>query len=361
MRQFIGCDQHKEYSVFVAMDELGHCGEPVRVEHDLGGMNAFLGAMPPGMDIALETGGHYYWLVDAMERAGLRPHLAHAAEVKKRIGNKSKKTDKDDARGLATLLRNGTLPEVWIPPAELRDQREMLRFRMFLSQQRTRIKNRIHGALARYNVRLSGEPYSGAWREQLTRRLPELPPHTRQSVSWQLEALDAAEAQRKKAEEHLQDALASMPEADLLKTLPAVGPILSMVLTLEIGRVERFAGAAQLASYSGLTPRVSSSGGRTRLGQVCGNVNRYLKGAFVEAANLVVAQPQKWRGSHALRLYQRVRRKKNHQKAVVALARHLAEAAYWVLKNGEVYRPPQPHTQAAKASFVDARVSAERS
>ena len=63
-------------------------------------------------------------------------------------------------------------------------------------------------------------------------------------------------------------------EADLLKTLPCVGKILSMVLMLEIGRVDRFPTAAHLASYAGLVPRVHSSGGRTRMGQVCGNVNR---------------------------------------------------------------------------------------
>jgi transposase len=285
MRQFIGCDQHKEYSVFVTIDEFGRFGPVMRVMHDRTGMREFLATLPPGMPVALETSGHYYWLVDAMEAAGLRPHLAHATEVKKRTGRKGKKTDQQDAQGLAMLLRNGTLPEVWIPPAELRDQREMLRFRMFLSQQRTRIKNRIHGALARYNVRLAGEPYSGAWREQLIQRLPDLPPHTRQSVRWHLEMLDAVEAQRKKTEDHLHQVLASVPETDLLKTLPAVGPILSMVLTLEIGNVARFAGPERLASYSGLTPRVSSSGGRTRLGQVCGDVNRYLKWAFVEAAN----------------------------------------------------------------------------
>jgi transposase len=76
-------------------------------------------------------------------------------------------------------------------------------------------------------------------------------------------------------------------EADLLKTLPYVGPILSMVMTLEIGRVERFASAAHLASYAGLVPRVHSSGGRTRLGQICGDINRYLKWAF---------QVSRWRG-----------------------------------------------------------------
>jgi transposase len=67
---------------------------------------------------------------------------------------KTKKTDKLDAGGLAILLRNGTLPEVWIPPARLRDQRELLRLRMFLSALRTQVKNRIHGTLARYNLQI---------------------------------------------------------------------------------------------------------------------------------------------------------------------------------------------------------------
>jgi hypothetical protein len=65
------------------------------------------------------------------------------------------------------------------------------------------------------------------------------------------------------------------------------------------------------------------------------------------------------------RLYQRIKRKKNHQKAVVAVARHLAEAAYWILKKQEVYRDPQPkpkvpvRSRGCNPSFVDARVSAE--
>ena len=53
-----------------------------------------------------------------------------------------------------TRFRNGTLPEVWIPPSELRDQRELLRLRIFLVHLRTRVKNRIHGTLARHNVQI---------------------------------------------------------------------------------------------------------------------------------------------------------------------------------------------------------------
>src|ERR1700758_4718879 len=91
------------------------------------------------------------------------------------------KTDKLDARGLAILLRNGTLPEVWIPPSELRDQRELLRLRIFLVRLRTRVKNRIHGTLSRYNVHVPGADLFGAGsRLELAARLPELPQHSRE-------------------------------------------------------------------------------------------------------------------------------------------------------------------------------------
>jgi hypothetical protein len=79
------------------------------------------------------------------------------------------------------------------------------------------------------------------------------------------------------------------------------------------------------------------------MGQVCGNVNRNLKWAFVETGNLVVVNQRWLAGSHVVGLYQRIKRNKNHQKAVVAVGRHLAEAAWWVLTKQEVYREPQSH------------------
>jgi len=129
-----------------------------------------------------------------------------------------------------------------------------------------------------------------------------------------------------------------------------VGPILSMVMMLEIGRVDRFPTAAHLASYAGLVPRVHSSGGHTRMGQVLGNVNRNLKWAFVETASLVVLNQRRLVGSHVVRLYQRIKRAKNHQKAVVAVGRHLAEAAWWVLTKQEVYREPHGSQQALSST-----------
>jgi len=351
MEQFIGCDAHKKYSVFVAVNERGEASPAIRVGHDREQYRQFLERLPAGSQIALEAGGHYYWMVDEMEAAGHQPRLVHPLEAKKRMGKTGKKTDKVDANGLGILLRNGTLPEVWIPPSGLRDQRESLRLRMFLVQQRTRLKNRIQGALARYNIQIAGvsDLFGGEGRLRLGQRLgelPELPLHSREAIEQELATLDFLETQIESAEQRLEMIMKVSAETDLLKTLPCVGKILSMVLMLEIGSVDRFPTAAHLASYAGLVPRVHSSGGRTRLGQICGDVNQYLKWAFIEAGNLVVIHQKHLAGQHVVRLYQRVKRKKNHQKAVVAVARHLAEAAYWILKKQEVYRDPQPKPKA---------------
>ena len=347
MEQFIGCDAHKKYSVFVAVNERGEASQAVRVGHDREQYRRYLQQLPAGSQIALEASGHYYWIVDEMEGTGHHPRLTNPLEAKKRMGKPGKKTDKVDANGLGILLRNGTLPEVWIPPARLRDQRELLRLRMFLMQLRTRLKNRIQGALALYNIQVVARDVFGVeGRQRLGKRLGELPEHTRQSVELELVTLDFVEIQIEEAEKRLGVIMQVSAEADLLKTLPYVGRILSMVMTLEIGRVERFPSAAHLASYAGLVPRVHASGGHTRLGQICGDVNHYLKWAFIEAGNLVVIHQKHLAGHHVVRLYQRVKRKHNHQKAVVAVARHLAEAAYWILKKQEVYRDPQPKPKA---------------
>jgi transposase len=355
MQQFIGCDAHKQYSIFSSVNEKGRLGRAVRVGHDREPFRRYLDQLPAGSPIAVESSGHWYWLVDEMERAGHEPHLVNAGEAKRRMG-KPNKTDKLDAEGLAILLRNGTLPEVWIPPAALRDQRELLRLRMFLVSLRTDVKNRIHGALGRYNLQIGVTDLFGTeGRQQLGRRLTELPTETQESVRQQLTTHDFLELQVEQIEKRLLRMMKTVPGADLLKTLPTVGPILSAALALEIGDVSRFPSAEHLASYAGLVPRVNSSGGRTRMGQVGGNVNRMLKWAFVEAANLVLLQQRRLAGSHALRLYERIRSRKNHQKAIVAVARHFAEAAYWVLRKQEAYREPTARPVVVSSTHGSAR------
>lgn len=339
MRGCYGCDAHKRYSVFVGLDEAGHGGSSVRVEHDRDSYRSFLRTLPPHSQIAVETIGSWYWMVDEMEKAGHEPLLVNAGKAKLMMG-KTNKTDKLDARGLAIMLRNGTLPSVWIPPGDLRDKRELPRMRMALVRTRTMLKNRIHAALDKYAIRIDevSDIFGVGGRVLLEERKEELPPQTRRSVERQLEVLDHVQEQISLCEGEIEEVIERTPDMRLLMTLPGVGPILGVVIDLEVGEVERFPGANHLASYSGTVPRIKQSGGRIFYGKVRPDVNRYLKWAFVEAANAIVLHQDSMSDRHVVKLYRRIRGRKGHAKAVVAVARHLAEATYWVLKKGEPYR-----------------------
>jgi transposase len=332
--------------MFVAMNERGETGRPVRVEHTRAMYRAFLGGLAPGSPIAIESVGNWYWLIEEMERAGHEPQLANAGKAKLMMGQINK-TDKLDAQGLATLLRNGTLPAVWIPPGELRDQRELPRMRMSLVSIRTMVKNRIHATLAKYAIEIEevSDLFGVKGREILVKRLEELPPFTRQSVETQLELLDEVAGHIDQAEKEIREVVKTTPEMTLLMTMPGVGPILAVVIALEIGDVDRFPGPDHLASYAGTVPRVRSSGGKTSFGKVRPDVNRYLKWALVEAANCIVLNQRHWGDRHVVRLYHRIRDRRGHAKAIVAVARHLAEAAYWVLKKNGPYREPISSSQ----------------
>ena len=341
MKTYYGCDAHKRYSVFASVNEKGGPGFSLKVDHDRALYRRFLGTLPAGSAIAVESVGNWYWMIDEMEKAGHYPLLAHAAKAKLMMGQINK-TDKLDARGLARLLRNGTLPSVWIPPRELRDQRELPRLRMTLVRIRTIVKNRIHATLSKYGIQISevSDIFGLGGRALLQDRLGELPPQTRQSMEVQLKLLDEVEEKILGTEDQIKAVVTGTPAIKLLLTMPGIGPILAVVLAMEIGDVKRFPGPQHLASYTGTVPRIRSSGGKSYFGRVRPDVNRYLKWALVEAANIVVINQSRWAGRHVTRLYQRIREGKGHAKAAVAVARHLAEAAYWILKKNEPYKEP---------------------
>ncbi len=342
MKQYIGCDGHKQYSVFVAVDELGRASPAQRVQHERSEFQDYLRGLPPGSPIALETCGQWYWMVDAMEQAGHHPILVHARKAKLLMGLVNK-TDKLDAKGLATLLRNGTVPAVWIPPGALRDQRELPRLRMTFVRVRTALKNRIHAAFAKYGLTFPevSDLFGTRGRHALEQRLPQLPPETQRAVRDELALLDPVQDQIDALEERIRDVVRATPMMEQLQTLPGVGPLLAIVIALELGTIDRFPTAEHFASYSGTVPRVVESGGHRRYsGAVRQDVNHYLKWAFVEAANSIVSHQAPWAERHVVQLYQRLHRRKGHAKAIVAVARHLAEATFWMLKKGQPYHEP---------------------
>ena len=155
-----------------------------------------------------------------------------------------------------------------------------------------------------------------------------------------LAQLDFVTGQVRQLEERLEQLVEVSEPMQWLLSMPGVGVILAATIALEIGEVERFPSAMHLASYAGTTPRVHASGGKVRYGPLRADVNRYLKWALAEAANSVAVNHLRCPDRHVSQLYRRLRLHKGHPKAIGAVARHLAEAAFQVLRGKQMYQDP---------------------
>ncbi len=340
MSEYIAFDSHKRYTWVDREDHSTRKSSCHRLEHVPGAVRSYLSGCEPGTSVAVEATGNWYWIIDEIEQAGLQPRLVHPRKAKLMMGM-TNKTDKLDAQGLNRLQRNGTLPTVWIPPGPLRDLRELTRTRLVLVGQRTRLKNRLSATLAKWGTPASeySDPYGKRGRAELENHLQRLPEQTCWVSRQLLAQLDFVGHQVRELEQRLEQLVEVTEAMQWLLTMPGVGVILAATMALEVGEIERFPSAMHLASYAGTTPRVHASGGKVRYGPLRNDVNRYLKWAFAEAANSVAVNHKRCPERHVSQLYRRLLHK-GHPKAIGAVARHLAEAAFHVLRRKQVYRDP---------------------
>jgi transposase len=341
MEEYIAFDSHKHYTWVEHEQVAGGKVRQYRVEHAPGAIRRALRGCEPGTAVALEATANWYWIVDEVEQAGLVPKLVHPRKAKLMMGLMNK-TDKLDAHGLNRLQRNDTLPTVWIPPGPLREVRELTRTRVVLVAARTRWKNRITATLGKYGAPASdhSDPFGESARRELATRSQRLPEQARWVLDQMLHQVDGLREQIEQFEQRLKGLVEVTPAMQRLMSLPGVGVILAATIALEIGEIERFPSAEHLAAYAGTTPRVHSSGDHTRYGRTRPDVNRYLKWAFAEAANSVAVNHTRCPDRHVSQLYRRLRERKGHSRAVGAVARHLAEAAFHVLSRRQDYRDP---------------------
>jgi transposase len=336
----IAFDSHKRYTVASVQSMTGQILKETRINHSRGNIERFLEGWDKGSPVAVETIGNWYWIIEEIEHAQMRPRLVHARKAKLMLGMINK-TDKLDARGLNKLQQTGTLPTVWIPPLEIRDKRELPRTRMVFAHQRTKLKNRIHSVIDKYGLQHHftdmSDIFSKAGRERIVACYTVLPAQTAYTLAMLLEHLAEVERRIVNIEKRMKEVFRPDEPVELLMTMPGVGFILAVVISLEVGDIGRFSGAERLASYSGTVPRVHASGGKVRYGRLRPDTNRYLKWAFSEAGNSVAVNREKWPHRHVSKLYGRIRHRQGHAKAVGAVARHLAEATYWILSKKEPY------------------------
>ena len=275
------------------------------------------------------------WVRDQLALAGWEVKVAHARKVRD-VAPLACKTDKVDARVLAELTRRDLVPELWVPPPADRALRERLRRRMHLVKTRTAARNRIFGLLTQFGLKVSLRRLLQPDAMELLERRG-VPGPWRASIAELLEVIAEMDGRAKLIEAELRPVAADDPRAELLMTMPGIGPLLGLTIAAEIGEVSRFASPAKLVGYAGLAPRISQSGERSAIGALSKAGSRTLRWAAVEAAN------QAWRPSNPFHAhYRRISQRHGKNPAKSAVARKILIASWHMLARNEPFRSHQP-------------------
>ncbi len=326
----VGVDLHKHMSQIAVLAASGELTQH-RLDNDPEKMADFFGQIPAPAAVAIEASGTWWWFADLLERLGHQPVLSHPKQTKA-IAAAKLKNDRVDAERLALLLRADLLPRVWIPPATLREARELLRHRISLVWLRTRAKNALQSLVARRNLSpRSAKSWMSASGQRELAALPLAPqPGTVRQQYFAL--LDLFNQQIRAVDKMLMEHWQQDPRVRRLTTIPGIGFFIATLLVLELGDVHRFPSAKHVASYAGLTPRVRASGTQLRTGHISKEGNRLIRWALVMAATQAARRPG------PLRVWFRaMQRRRGTKIARVALARRLSEIVYQVWKTETDY------------------------
>ena len=146
-RQYVAIDLHRRRSLIVRDDEHGEELEVLRIENDPVALSAALAEAGPEPEVAIEATYGWYWAVDVLQAEGARVHLVDPLGLN--WDNRRVKNDYRDCRELLDRLRLGVLPEAWIAPPEIRELRELVRYRAKLVALRTGLKAQVKAVLAK--------------------------------------------------------------------------------------------------------------------------------------------------------------------------------------------------------------------
>ena len=330
-RQVVGMDLHRRRSVLVRMTEDGRRLGKARITNSPQDLQAQIARAGTSPRVVLEATFGWYWAADALAAAGAEVHLAHPLGVKA-FSYRRVKNDERDAADLADLLRMGRLPEAWITPREVRELREITRYRHKLVHLRTSCKDQVHAVLAKLGIPVTCSDIFGtagsAWLDGLG--LPQ--PYAGKVTSLR-QLIAELSSEITMLSEVIADLLAGARGYQVIQQLPGIGPVLAAVITAEIGDVTRFGNAGQLCSWAGLTPRHRESDIKVTRGHVTKQGSRILRWALIEAIQHAPADSP----AGALKAAIIARRGKQARNiAKVAAARRLLTLVYYGMRDGQI-------------------------
>lgn len=329
---YVGIDLHARQMYVCVIDGDGktqfHRNMPTDPEHLQRALSPFL----ENLVVAVECVFTWYWIADFCADHNIDFVLGHALYMKAIHGGKSK-NDRIDSQKIAALLRGGTFPMAYVYPRRMRATRDLLRRRQHFVHHQSELLAHIQNTNTQYN--LAAFPKSlhpAANRLDIHHKFED--PSVRNSIEADLLLLDVyhrvlldIEAQVKRHAIHHDPV-----ELHLLRTIPGIGPVLSLVILYEIENIDRFPSVGNFVSYARLVKCAHESAGKRMKGGNNKIGNSPLKWAFSEAAVLFL------RGNEpAKQLQQRLASKYGKAKALSLIAQKIGRTAYFMLKRKEPF------------------------
>jgi len=320
-----GIDLHSNNLVIGVIDQDGKRISHRKLDCELAQVLGFFKPLKARLQsLAVESTFNWYWLVDGLRAQGYPVRLANPAQIEQYSGIKHA-DDKHDAFHLAELLRLGILPEAHIYDPELRPVRDLLRRRTNLVHQRTALLLSFKSLYARTTGKTLPLKELKQMEPKEAKGLYEHPAN-QLIAQVQLEHIEALDQSISRIEKAVLGSAREIPLYERLLTLPGIGRILGMTITLEVGEIGRFKTDGDFASYCRAVDsrRLSNGKQKGQNNQKCGN--KYLAWAFVEAAHFARRSDENCR-----RWYDRKKAKTSTVIATKALACKLAKAAWHIM------------------------------
>lgn len=338
---FAGLDLHSNNVMVGIVNQEGKRVAHRKLDCDLGAIVRYLDPLKPQLQsLAVESTFNWYWLVDGLRQFGYPIDLANPAKIEQYNGLKHA-DDKDDAYHLAELQRLKILPKGHVYDPELRPVRDLLRRRMGLVHQRTALLLSFKGLY----TRTTGQrlDLSDAKKMEPAEAVKLYTHPANQLIAQeQSKQIDSLAQSIQKIEKAVMSCAREIPLYARLSTIPGIGRILGMTITLEVGEISRFKTDGDFASYCRTVDarRLSNQKQKAENNQKCGN--KYLAWAFVEAANFARRYDENCR-----RWYDRKAAKTSKVIATKALACKLAKAGWYVMARACDYDPKRMFPELA--------------
>ena len=296
--------------------------------------------------VGLEAGGLSSWLCEGLLAMGWPMICIETRHAKAAMKAQQVKTDRNDARGLAHMMRTGWYKEVHIKSRDSQELRMLLKNRRCLLDKRRDIESQIRGSLRTFGLKLG--KVAPAKYEQRIRELIGDNERFQVCISPMLEVRRVLIEQCKKLEKLVLDYVREDQICQLFMTIPGVGPLTALVYKTFVDRPERFRSSKTVGAAIGLTPRKYASGEVDYDGHITKCGDAFLRAHLYEAAKSLLSRTGKSNDLKAWGL--RLAKRSSKKKACVAVARRLAVIMHAMWRDGTVFESTQVRNELAAAA-----------